>query len=109
MPAYTNNSTRLTGANGEILDSDYAAYQKLANQLAKYDPKSKISVRRFLFVYRVTYQVVKNLLLTSKQKFRFGLARPGQARPSQAKVELLVLKSTGGLHNLMCHPVNCQK
>ena len=31
--------------------------------------------------YRVTHQVVPNLLLTSKQKFHFGLARPGQARP----------------------------
>ena len=33
--------------------------------------------------YRVTHQVVTNLPLTSKQKFRFSLARPGQARPKQ--------------------------
>ena len=41
--------------------------------------------------YRVTHQVVVNLPLTTKQKFRFGLARPGQARPKR---------------NLMCHPVH---
>ena len=33
--------------------------------------------------YRVTHHVVSNLPLTSKQKFRFCLARPGQARPKQ--------------------------
>ena len=38
--------------------------------------------------YRVTHQVVTNLPLTSKQKFRFGLAWPGLARPGQAKAEL---------------------
>ena len=32
-------------------------------------------------VYRVTTQVGPNLPLTSEQKFRFGLARPGHARP----------------------------
>ena len=30
--------------------------------------------------YRVTEQLVQNTPLSSKQKFRFGLARPGQAR-----------------------------
>ena len=39
--------------------------------------------------YRVTYQVVTNLLLTSKQKLCFGLARPDRK-------ETFVLKSTGG-------------
>ena len=34
-------------------------------------------------IYRVTIQVGPNLLLTSKQKFRFGLARPGHARPKR--------------------------
>ena len=34
-------------------------------------------------MYRVTHQVVQNLPLTSKKKFSFGLARPGQARPKQ--------------------------
>ena len=34
-------------------------------------------------LYRVTQNVGQNLLLTSNQKFRFGLARPGQAKPSQ--------------------------
>ena len=28
--------------------------------------------------YKVTHEVVQNLPLTSKQKFSFGLARPGQ-------------------------------
>ena len=32
-----------------------------------------------IILYRVTHQVVANLPLTSK-KFRFGLARPGQAK-----------------------------
>ena len=32
-------------------------------------------------LYRVTIQLVANLPLTSEQKFRFGLVRPGQARP----------------------------
>ena len=39
-------------------------------------------------MYRVTHQAVANLPLTSKQQFRFGLARPGQARTVQAKTEL---------------------
>ena len=32
-------------------------------------------------LYRVTHQVVTNLPLTSKQKFRFGLACHGLAKP----------------------------
>ena len=40
-------------------------------------------------VYRVTEQLVQNLLLTSKQKFHYGLARLGQNGT-------FVLKSTGG-------------
>ena len=35
------------------------------------------------FQHRVTHQVVVNLPFTSKQKFGFGLARPGQARPQR--------------------------
>ena len=42
--------------------------------------------------YRVTRLLVQNLPLTSKVKFRFGLARPGQARPKRN----FTLKSTGG-------------
>ena len=34
-------------------------------------------------LYRVTITLVQNLLLTSKQKFRFGLARAGQVRPKR--------------------------
>ena len=33
--------------------------------------------------YRVTITLVQNLLLTSKPKFRFGLARAGQGRPKR--------------------------
>ena len=33
--------------------------------------------------YRVTISLVQNLLLTTKQKFRFGLARAGQVRPKR--------------------------
>ena len=43
-------------------------------------------------IYRVAIQLVANLPLTSKQKFHFGLARPG--RPGQNGT--YVLKSTGG-------------
>ena len=34
-------------------------------------------------MYRVTIQLVQNLLLTTKPKFRFGLAWPGLVRPKQ--------------------------
>ena len=34
-------------------------------------------------MYRVTIQLVQNLQLTSKPKFRFGLARTGQGRPKR--------------------------
>ena len=40
-------------------------------------------------LYRVTIQLVMNLPLNSKQKFRFGLARPGENGT-------FVLQSTGG-------------
>ena len=43
-------------------------------------------------MYSVTHHIVQNLLLTSKQKFRFGLARPSRARTKQN----FSLKSTGG-------------
>ena len=33
--------------------------------------------------YRVTHQVDSNLPLTSNQKFRFGLSKPGQTRPKR--------------------------
>ena len=36
-----------------------------------------------LKLYRVTHQVVTSLPLTSKQKFRFGLARPDLSRPKR--------------------------
>ena len=48
--------------------------------------------------YRVTHHVGQNLLLNSKQKFCFGLARPGQA-----KTEILFLSQWRQvLDNLMC-------
>ena len=43
-------------------------------------------------MYRVTIQLVQSLLLTSKLKFRFSLARPGKARPKRN----FFLESTGG-------------
>ena len=42
------------------------------------------------FEYRATHDIVSNLPLTSKQKFRFDLAWPGQNGT-------FVLRSTGGL------------
>ena len=39
---------------------------------------SKVQIKER--VYRATHHVVKNLPLISKQKFLFGLARPGQAK-----------------------------
>ena len=50
-------------------------------------------------IYRVTHHIGQNLLLTSKQKFRFGLARPGQP-----KMELLITQQEV-LANVMGHPV----
>ena len=35
---------------------------------------------RVTYIYRVTIQVGPNLPLTTRQKFRFGLTRPGWAR-----------------------------
>ena len=37
----------------------------------------------YMYLYRVIIQLVANLPLTSEQKFRFGLARPGQAGPKR--------------------------
>ena len=54
-------------------------------------------------VFRVKQQIVMKLPLTSKQKFRFG-----QARPGQAKTELLFWSQQEVRHNLMCHPVVIQ-
>ena len=48
----------------------------------------------------VTHHIVQYFPVTSKQKFRFGLPRPGQA-----KTELLFCSQWEVLHNLMCHPV----
>ena len=50
--------------------------------------------------YRVTIQLVQNLPLTSKQKFRFGLPWPGQA-----KAELLFKSQQEVLRMLDGHPV----
>ena len=55
--------------------------------------------------YRVTHHVVQTLPLTSKQKFCFGLARLGQARP---KRNFLFLIQREVLDNMMCHPVVSQ-
>ena len=38
---------------------------------------------RLAGMYRVTIQLVQNLPLTTKQKLRFGLTRPGKARPKR--------------------------
>ena len=56
----------------------------------------------WLLMYRLTHQVVPNLLLTLKHKFHFGLARPGQAR---LKMELLFWIQQEVRNYLMCHPV----
>ena len=50
-------------------------------------------------LYRVTHQVEPNFPLTSKQKFCFGLARPGQS-----KTELLFWCKWEVWLNRMCHP-----
>ena len=50
--------------------------------------------------YRVTIQLVANLSLTSKPKFRFGLAWP-----SQAKAEHLFCSQREVRHKLNGHPV----
>ena len=48
---------------------------------AALDYRLPVGVLFRLKKYRVTHLVDSNLLLTSNQKFRFGLARSGQARP----------------------------
>ena len=40
-------------------------------------------LKNSIVFYRVTHQVVQNLLLTSNQKFRFGLAWTDLARPKR--------------------------
>ena len=52
-------------------------------------------------VYRVTIQLVTNLPLASKQKLRFSLARPGQA-----KTELQFSSQREVLNNVLRHPVD---
>ena len=46
------------------------------------------------YFYRVTHLVDSNLMLTSKEKFHFGLARSGQA----GQYGTFVLMSMGGLN-----------
>ena len=43
----------------------------------------KYSENENAFIYRVTIPLVQNFLLTSKEKFHFGLACPGMARPKR--------------------------
>ena len=45
--------------------------------------KRYFAVQSVYHEYRVTHRVVTNLPLTSTQKFHFGLACPGLARPKQ--------------------------
>ena len=47
------------------------------------EARNSIRMTVFNIIYRVTIPFVQNLLLTSKQKFHFGLARPGQAMSKQ--------------------------
>ena len=42
-----------------------------------------LQVEGFISLYRVTIPLVQNLQLTSKQKFRFGLALPDLVRPKR--------------------------
>ena len=52
----------------------------------------------------MTITLVQNLLLTSKQKFRFGLARAGQVGQSGT----CVLKSMGGFEQVYLSPCTCR-
>ena len=59
--------------------------QSLAARLLEYEwnkvkTRGKSLYRAPDFLYRVAHQVEPNLPLTSKQKFRIGLACPGQAK-----------------------------
>ena len=49
--------------------------QKKARSAALLQRPEEINRRKFPRQYRVNIQLVTNLLLTSKQKFRFGLAK----------------------------------
>ena len=57
-------------------------------------------------LYKVTHHVVQNLLLTSKQKFHFGLAWHGLAWPGQSGT--FFLKSTGGLSQAEWSPCTAE-
>ena len=75
--------------------------QKKARSAALLQRPEEINRRKFPRQYRVNIQLVTNLLLTSKQKFRFGLSWPGQA-----KTELLFYVNGRFVYNLMCDPVS---
>ena len=61
-----------------------------------------IIYRTFTSLYKVTISLVKNLLLTSKQKFLFGLAWTVLAWPVQNGT--FVLKSTRGFEQVELSP-----
>ena len=64
-------------------------YQNSRGMMKKVDPRLRDPAswlpREFMqplltSLYRVNIQLVQNLPLTSKHRFRYGLARPGQAK-----------------------------
>ena len=61
----------------------YFPHPHLVNLTAGGTRRDKIPYGPAAPLYRVTIQLVANLPLTSEQRSRFGLARPGQARPKR--------------------------
>ena len=63
------------GANVAITSGMIYEFEKDSDEYLKMTMKEASWLRKKVhqFTYRVTHQVVTNLLLTSKQKFRFGL------------------------------------
>ena len=55
-------------------------YKRRAEDFKKTFPTLPSDERLIVGMYRVTIQLVQNLRLTSRQKFRFGLVCPGLAR-----------------------------
>ena len=52
----------------------------LTTLLTSNAPHLTYAIYHYPLIYRVTHHIDSNLMLTTKQKFRFGLARAGQAK-----------------------------
>ena len=86
-PTLDNYEGDLLGLFGNYAGSNSVLDAKFDPNLSDFFDASVDQCARMCFMasgwyfYRVTHHFDSNLPLTSKQKLRFSLARPGQARP----------------------------